>query len=279
MSEQCYVPQTANGSYGYYCREFSEILKDYNSFNNSYFEKIITIKDPILLHISLRLVVNYIIGKDKAPICRGSNPSCEALNRWLDKEKYLFTFAEKYIKNKTLWDDEIEKLWKELENDEQYEKWCIRKPYIFSTEFPEEINNIISRDTEFEDTSTNCPKLECPSCSNKITCMNQNNQESSYDHSPIFHKDYYTCYFTSNKQSDLILLVLCTIAGTFGILFLLYKFTPIISWLYRRKLKTENIQSYIREENTDEILGNFTENIETFSANRRNNMLYHSMQN
>ncbi|SBT57891.1 PIR Superfamily Protein [Plasmodium ovale wallikeri] len=62
-----------------------------------------------------------------AHILQPEHPNiCEFLNEWLNKQKPKYIKNEDDMQNKKLWNDYIEKLWIELEKDNDRYYWCRR---------------------------------------------------------------------------------------------------------------------------------------------------------
>ncbi|SCA48141.1 PIR protein [Plasmodium ovale] len=302
MTRQCAVPPDPDKSYGYYFRELGQIRSSFINIKTNYLNKVMKIGDPILQLISLDMIEYYMELKKSAPKCSIGNPACDSLNRWLNQRKYFFSFAEKCENKKKLWEKEIEPLWKELEADSEYESWCKRKTYTFITTFPEEMTSIKCNDIQNENKSsicpeqlcplcpeldcTNCSKLICPDyhkesctpCPPQVECSNNISSESHLERIQLPSKDLFTQFFSDSTSSQVILIMGGTLLGVLFIFFLLYKFTPLVSWLYSRQRKTIKLRRQVNEELENAFLDNSYENTDEDSSDMGNNIFYTTRQ-
>ncbi|SBS82473.1 PIR Superfamily Protein [Plasmodium ovale curtisi] len=302
MNRHCSVPHDIDKSYGYYYRQLNYIHNSFSNVNENYLGEVLKIEDPILQLISLDMIEYYIELKRLAPDCSIGNPACDALNWWLNQRKYFFSFAENCEKKKQLWEDKIEQLWKKLEADSKYGSWCKRQKYTFTTTFPEEMKSIKCNDIQNENKSsicpeqpcplcpeldcTNCSKLICPDCHKEsctpcppqVECSSNISSETQLERIQLPSKDSLTQFFSDSVSSQVILIMGGTLLGVLFILFLLYKFTPLVSWLYSRQRKTIKLRRQVNEELENAFLDNSYENTDEDSGDMGNNIFYTTRQ-
>ncbi|SBT73832.1 PIR protein [Plasmodium ovale] len=318
MTGQCHVPSDPGKSYGYYFRQLGEIRSSFINITTNYLNKVMSIEDPILQLISLDMIEYYMELKKNAPDCHKDNPACVALNWWLNQRKYFFSFAEKCEKKKKQWEDTIEPLWNELQADSKYESWCKRKIYTFNTTFPTEMTSIKCNGIQNENQSSICPEQQCPSCPEKqcpscpeqqcpscpelnctkcselqcpdyhkesctpcrpqVECSNNISSETHLERIELPSKDSFSQFFSDSISSQVIPMMGGTLLGVLFILFLLYKFTPLVSWLYSRQRKTSKLRRQVNEELENAFLDNSYENTDEGSSGMGNNIFYTTRQ-
>ncbi|SBT58509.1 PIR Superfamily Protein [Plasmodium ovale wallikeri] len=263
--------------------------QDWAVKNNVYLENVGKINDPILQHIFLYFVNNYEYGRSLYRMCTKviRHGACQSLNKWLHRMKDMYTYAGKCTSKKNIWDAHINEFIELFKKYDAYkdEVWCNINnddKFYITTTFPNgfnyhDCNNSVSEVKTFcmdknpqpdkEDSpSTNaCPP--CISCDSVDHALNI--QSSPSEVIPFHIQD-------SSSFMKIIISVLSTFLGTHVIHLLLYKYTPIVSWLYSKKLKKKSLGSYINEEYEGDISENSFENNITFSEYGENYLRYHA---
>ncbi|KMZ82860.1 hypothetical protein PVIIG_04611 [Plasmodium vivax India VII] len=189
-----YRTKQKNHEYFYY--EFSDVKSVFSNVTEPYLEKVKNIEDPILQHISLYLVHNYNNYKpdfsDTGDYSK--NEACKNLNRWIDKEKSIYTRATKCSKNKDAWNKHIESLWEKLQINNNNGKKCNRYEHFSNTTtFPDELKEYTCYQHVPENYTCTAPQVNssttenpcsncittCPPCKNNCT-NSESTIQSSY---------------------------------------------------------------------------------------------------
>ncbi|SBT03030.1 PIR Superfamily Protein [Plasmodium ovale curtisi] len=286
-----------------YALNFGIIPTNFNITNESIINHIKTIGDPLLQQVSLYLTYHYRRGYanfSKCPIWDNRNTACRYLNQWSWHLKNIFTCSEKCTKKNELWSTYIDKLWDLLktnftdENNARNTPWCHRfiNPSYNKTPIPEKLvtifdNNVnkYSNSVSTHPSSTMCEKPSDSSTLSvqsqvlfpsidKCTCPEESSKILAQQSQPSPEISNFNC--SSDIKFYIALSSLFTFLGTISIIFLLYKFTPLISWIIRRSKSKNGIDRYINEE-TNEFLNTY-ENSDIPTKNRRNHLFYHSME-
>ncbi|SBS91858.1 PIR Superfamily Protein [Plasmodium ovale curtisi] len=272
------------GSAEYFYEIFNKTRSDFSNVNQKYIDIIKSYSDPYLQHVALYLIENYL--EVKHHLVKDSrfnqNVACENLNRWFDERKNLFTFSEKCKTKTRHWEIQIEGLWEEIQK-EYPEHTCKRfKVFTNTASFPDELKNPICYRSVPEDYECSSPKRavvstvenSCPKCAETIIPAN----------CPTFDTSFISSQVQIQERSESCPSALPTMAfslgstfiGTVVILFCLYKFTPLVSWLYNRKINNRRHTHYFMEEESFDSYGRSPENTYAHSNNERNYLLYHS---
>ncbi|SBT55722.1 PIR Superfamily Protein [Plasmodium ovale wallikeri] len=286
-----------------YAHKFSTIPPTFNIGKEDIIEYIKKIDDPLLQQVSLYLSYYYQQGHayfSKCPISNNRSTACQYLNQWSWHIKNIFTCSGKCTKNNELWSTYIDELWDLLktnftdENNRRNTPWCTRfiKPSYNETPIPEKLvttfdNNVnkYSNSVSTHPSSTMCEKpsgsstlpdnshVHFPSI-DKCPCPEESSRILAQQSQPSPEKSNPNCF--SDLNYYIVLSSAFTFLGTISILFLLYKFTPLKSWIIRSSKSKNGIDRYINEE-TDEFLNTY-ENSDVPTKNRRNHLFYHSME-
>ncbi|SBT00427.1 PIR Superfamily Protein [Plasmodium ovale curtisi] len=283
-----------------YALNFNVIPKSFNIKKQDIINHIKKIDDPLLLQVSLYLTHHYQQGDAnfaKCPIQNNRTTACQHLNKWLWHIKNIFTCSEKCTKKKELWKNHIDTLWDLLKinftdtNNSSNTPWCKRYddniyiktpvPESMQSAFEQNANNYCnSINTQSTLTCENNTSLSttpvqviAPSDCNSI-CSAESSERLFQQENPPTEIPNLNC--SSDIKFYIALSSLFTFLGTLSILFLLYKFTPLKSWIIRISKSKNGIDRYINEE-TDEFLNTY-ENSDMPTKNRRNYLFYHSME-
>ncbi|SBT53220.1 PIR Superfamily Protein [Plasmodium ovale wallikeri] len=286
-----------------YALNFSIIPNNFYITNENIINHIKTIDDPLLQQISLYLTYYYQKGHDnfsKCPTRNNRSTACQYLNQWSWHIENIFTCSEKCTKRNKLWKAYIDTLWDLLitnftkKNNGSYTPWCNRfintdynkTPIPNNLETTFDINvNKYNKALSAHPSSTMCEKpsdsstlpvtshVNFPSIG-KCTCPEESPKFSAQQSQPSAEISNLNC--SSDIKFYIALSSLFTFLGTISILFLLYKFTPLKSWIIRSSKSKNGIDRYINEE-TDEFLNTY-ENSDMPTKNRRNHLFYHSME-
>ncbi|SBT30680.1 PIR Superfamily Protein [Plasmodium ovale wallikeri] len=296
MSKTCSGPSDLNGlercsysscSNGCYCEELNEISKFSSNIDdiNSYVGHIQGIDDPFLRHISLYVVQNYLKIHGKYSYGNSSvyrSEVCQQYNRWLGKWRHLFTYGGNCKRNENLWDIHIKPLYNLLESSSSnnYNVRCTIKPHVFQNNLldkiapPDKCNVTVVEDTQLtsyilpsscpnSDTHYEKPKslCDCSTCDNAVT------------------EKYVDTESPCSKPYDIAISTGFTLTGTTIILFLLYKFTPLVSWLHNQRSKNKKGRQHYFDESADDLLEIYPDIKNSHTEKRRNDIFYHSMRN
>ncbi|SBT00303.1 PIR Superfamily Protein, partial [Plasmodium ovale curtisi] len=115
-------------------------------------------KDQVLRNIALNLIENY---EAQYKLCKTSNENkecCNYLNKWLNEKKAIYTSNTKCKSHNDLWENYIEKLWKQMQQDVQDKERCQRNtsgPQYFPSQW---IISSCDNDNPVEILST-CPEV------------------------------------------------------------------------------------------------------------------------
>ncbi|SBT58132.1 PIR Superfamily Protein [Plasmodium ovale wallikeri] len=299
-TQQCPENYTIiNTCYAYFLHYFNAVRSDFKKVTSPYLEIIKEISDPILQHISLYLVDNYLYAQpyfnnNERPL---RNEACKNLNRWLDQRKSLFTYVGKCKSNVDLWDTYIEPLWAELKNNNK-EKMCERHPvHHDTTTIPSEV--LLSSCNKHVPDNYNCTehsKITSRECENppserKNISIPWATVLPAKSFSPTVPSFGETTAIAPQIQSErecevcpsvtnyIIISVGFTFLFTIFFLFFLFKFTSFLSCFHNRRMKDKMIMQDIVDEHTYEVVGRNSQNTEANFDNRRNYLLYSSMRN
>ncbi|SBT52830.1 PIR Superfamily Protein [Plasmodium ovale wallikeri] len=284
-----------------YALNFNVIPSSFYIKKENIIEYIKTIDDPLLQQVSLYLTYYYQQGDanfSKCSISTNRTTACQYLNKWSWHIKNIFTYSEKCDKKNKLWKAHIDKLWDLLKinftntKNSKNTPWCTKYddniynktpvPESMQSAFEQNVNNYCnSINTQSTLTCENNTPLSttpvhviAPSDSNFI-CPSESSERLSQQKNPP------TEIPNLNSSSDIKFYIalssLFTFLGTISILFLLYKFTPLKSWIIRSSKSKNGMDRYINEE-SDEFLNTY-ENSDMPTKNRRNQLFYHSMEN
>ncbi|SBS94654.1 PIR Superfamily Protein [Plasmodium ovale curtisi] len=283
-----------------YALNFNFIPNDFDIKKENIIEHIKEIDDPLLQQVSLYLSYYYQQGHahfSKCPISNNRSTACQYLNQWSWHIKNIFTCSEKCTKKNELWKIHIDKLWELLktdftdENNSRNTPWCKRYnihsynptpvPESIKSTFDQNANNYCnSINTQSTLTCENNTSLSttpvqviAPSDSNFI-CPSESSERLSQQENPPTEISNLNC--SLDIKFYIALSSLFTFLGTISVIFLLYKFTPLKSWIIHSSKSKNGIDSYINEE-TDEFLNTY-ENSDMATKNRRNHLFYHSME-
>ncbi|SBT33192.1 PIR Superfamily Protein [Plasmodium ovale wallikeri] len=273
-----------------YRKELNEI-PNISHINEIYLEKIKNITDPILLYHSLSLIKHYEYGSKQFSKCTYKNnvhTACQHLNYWLGQRKHIYTCGRKCVTREKFWKEQIQPLYELLHsnNKNEGEHWCNINPHIFHYTFPE---NITLPDICQKSVSTvkinsfpkeyNSPTCECNNCDNLTLPSTSCDCTNRYDRISASPEKAEYCENSRPCPMELYtgLSVFLTLCGCFFILFLLCKFTPLISWLYGRRIKEKRLMYHIDDDETDEFLAGRSHNTDAHYGYRQNEIFYQSM--
>ncbi|SBS84790.1 PIR protein [Plasmodium ovale] len=284
MEPSCNGPSDTTGllrclysscSNGCFCNLLNDISRSsLNTTNeNIYLNRIKDIDDPILRHISYYMVANYLDGNGNYNITNSqSNRTtvCQQFNRWLGERKHLFTYGGKCEKNEKLWKTHIDPLYVILESNNKWKDkaWCTIRPNMFENNF---LNNI-------------GPPPVCRDIAQE-KCKNTLHSTPSFPIQQATVERHIQVPCAENNSSCSIefyisLTICCTILGTFLMFFLLYKFTPFVPWLYKRRIKKKSMQRYINEEEQEDNLFGYSYDTSTAHFHNKGNYIsYNSLNN
>ncbi|GAW84264.1 variable surface protein [Plasmodium gonderi] len=277
------------------------------NFYKKYIDKIKNMNDPILRHTALYLIENYEESKvyfDNIKYWK-SSLACEMLNKWLDNKRSFFTHGEKCETNVNMWKNHIESIWDDLNNNNtSANNRCERKEiyagnayipsellppvcylhvpenYVCVQELPSHANTVKSMCPRIKDICTRCKSKELPKLSTP------ENDNVHIGECPLIDK---TEFFSSPQRqiyceecpstvNTVASTVFSTFLGTYIILFLLYKFTPLGSLLSKRTIKKKRLKKNFMQEVPYEECES-PRNNNTQHGSIRNNIYYQYMQN
>ncbi|SBS91716.1 PIR Superfamily Protein [Plasmodium ovale curtisi] len=150
-----------------YYKIFYKIQEKFNNVLEHQYDKFLCKDDQVLRYIAMYLLENYRgqyhFACTDASDCK---ERCKHLNNWLNEKKALYTSNGKCSHHNVLWEQYIEELWRQLQNDTEDEEKCTR--VLINKDFPTQwlipsCNN--SNPVKIE---TNCTKppepqeRECP---------------------------------------------------------------------------------------------------------------------
>ncbi|SBS95033.1 PIR protein [Plasmodium ovale] len=271
------------GSDEYFYEIFNKTRSQFPHVKKEYIDIIKFYSDPYLQHIALYLIENYLdvkkhLEKDST---FSKNTACDNLNRWFDERKNIFTFSGKCESKVKHWDIQIEQLWKNMQADDPNHT-CIRYTRFTNTaDFPYDMKKPICYKSVPEDYICYSPK-QVVSATGK-TCP-KSEQIIVPAKCPTDDKSYVSSQVQTQAASDSFhstlptvgLSVGSTLFGTGFLLFFLYKFTPLVSWLYNRRINNTRYPQYFMEDESFESYEGSSENAYTHSNNERNYIHYHS---
>ncbi|SBT84412.1 PIR protein [Plasmodium ovale] len=283
-----------------YALNFNVIPSSFDIEKENIIEHIKAIDDPLLQQVSLYLTYHYQRGDanfSKCLIRNNRSTACQYLNKWSWHIENIFTCSEKCNKKNELWKAHIDKLWDLLitnytnTNNARNMPWCTRhdKRFYKKTPVPESMKSTFERNVNNYYNSINTQStLTCeqnttlsttpvqviaPSDSNFI-CPSESSERLSQQENPPTEIPNLNC--SLDLKFYIALSSLFTFLGTISIIFLLYKFTPLKSWIIRSSKSKNGIDRYINEENNEFL--NTYENSDIPTKNRRNHLFYHSME-
>ncbi|SBS98797.1 PIR Superfamily Protein, partial [Plasmodium ovale curtisi] len=266
-------------------------------------EHIKAIDDPLLQQVSLYLTYHYQRGDanfSKCLISTNKTSACQYLNKWSWHIENIFTCSEKCTKRNELWKAHIDTLWNLLitsftdKNNGSNTPWCTKsiKSIYNKTPIPEKLKTVfdinVDKYNKSVSTQPSSTMREKPSDSStlhatshvhfpstgKCACPEESSKILTQQSQPSPEKSNPNCF--SDLNYYIVLSSAFTFLGTFSFFFLLYKFTPLKSWIIRSSKNKNGIDRYINEE-TNEFLNTY-ENSDIPTKNRRNHLFYHSME-
>ncbi|SBS90755.1 PIR protein [Plasmodium ovale] len=271
----------------YFYEMFNKTRSVFNNVKNKYLEQIKSYSDPFLQHVALYLIENY--EESKNFIAKNSsfkdNTACDNLNRWFDERKNLFTSSGKCASKISSWNIQIEQLWKDMQLDYP-DHTCTRyKRFTNTAVFPGDLNNPICYWSVPENYKCPSPKSTavspvektCPKCEPIIIPAKCPTIDSPYTSSQV--QTQTACDSSHSTLPTIGLSVSSTLLGTAVFLFFLYKFTPLISWLYNRRINNRRDIQYFMEDESFESYERSVDNAYAQSNKGRNYIHYHSSDN
>ncbi|SBT51023.1 PIR Superfamily Protein [Plasmodium ovale wallikeri] len=274
-------------SYSCYSNYFIQPITVFTHIKNisTYIEKVKQIKDPILHHISLYLGELFEMAKNDFTGINNHDNACWSLNRWLDQMKNIYTSVKTCKMNERTWNEHIEGesgLWNFLKVRDTKGNLCNRASYT-SVTFPNDLVTPVCHMHVPETYICNSPEVNpCPEQK-----MNKEGVSLLSAPPPSQHRCIHEqtvppeaqissdVYFSDSKIFVIGFSIFSTLFAIFFILLILYKFTPLVSWLYNRRMKNKRFQQHFSEEELYEPPGNTYTN----SDYGRNYLHYYSMQN
>ncbi|SBT74086.1 PIR protein [Plasmodium ovale] len=232
---------------------FHALPHTFNDTEDTEYREVLTTNDPVLRNISLYLIQHHKFLNVQCSPGEDCTLSCEILNKWLNSKEAIYTSNGDCALNSKLWNRYIETLWKKLGQSNEKPHWCQR-----------------SRDKY----KGNYPKAWIPN-----TCSNEKSIDVSI-----------SCSYDPDYKSPEVPLPGYSITGSsisefygyvlFAILLssiLLYKFSPLGTWLDNR---IEN-KNRIRENINVEAMEELTRSSEYTSSpsSSKFNVIYHSLDN
>ncbi|SBT00444.1 PIR Superfamily Protein, partial [Plasmodium ovale curtisi] len=216
---------------------------------------ILKVNDPVLRNNALYLIQYYNDVNPRCSMVDDCSLFCELMNKWLNEKEAIYTSNGKCALNYKLWNTYIEKLWNVLGTNSDKGNWCKR-------ERPKYVNNNYPQDWIPE--SCNNPD----SIDISISC----NYDPYNKTLELPTPDYSTSPRISFSQSYgyvLFVLLLTSI--------LLYKFSPLGTWL-DNKIGNKN---RIRENINSEAMEEFPRSSAYTSSpsSSKFNVIYHSLEN
>ncbi|SBT02417.1 PIR Superfamily Protein [Plasmodium ovale curtisi] len=283
-----------------YALKFSMIPYNFNIKKGDIINYIKKIDDPLLQQVSLYLTYHYEQGHlnfANCPIRDNRSTACQYLNQWSWKIKNIFTCSEKCAKKNELWKTHIDTLWDLLKinftniNNPKNTPWCTRYdkhtynqtpvPESMKLTFEQNVNNysnsINTQSTLMCENNTSLsttPVQVIAPCDSNFICPSESSERLSQQENPPTEIPNLNC--SLDLKFYIALSALFTFLGTISFFFLLYKFTPLKSWIIRSSNSKNGIDRYINEE-TDEFLNTY-ENSDMPTKNKRNHLFYHSME-
>ncbi|VUZ95660.1 PIR protein [Plasmodium vivax] len=268
----------------YYFELYNDVRVE---FSNKTLEYVNTIKNythPFLKLVSLYLVENYYRAKEYFNTNGDNihNVACHNLNRWLDQRKNFFTFSEKCNSSVTEWRIQVEELWKTIQH-KFGDKHCNRvNKFSNTTVIPPEMLPATCYSSVPEEWLRNF-QAQNQKLLNQKNCSNS---ENSSDKTVIplldlsgavpLVKNSVECEPCPSTIPAVALTGSCTILGTLVLLFFLYKFTPLVSWMYNRRFKKRNRSNHNAEYVSYDTFARFPPNMDANFENRRSYISYHS---
>ncbi|SBT58172.1 PIR Superfamily Protein [Plasmodium ovale wallikeri] len=253
---------------------------------NTYIEQVKKIEDPILQHISLYLGEFFEIAKNDFTGKKYNDNACWSLNRWLDQMRNIYTSTKFCKTNEGIWDKYIEGengFWSLLQNRDNTANLCDR--FVTTTvTFP---TNLVSPACHkhvpqeyicYSPEEKPCPQQDIIREETPFLASHTSpQQQCTVEHAPSVEAQI-SCdaNFVDSKIFVIGFSVFSTFFGVFLILFILYKFTPLVSWLYNRRMKNRKLQHFREEELYESSM---YENTYEYSNNRINYLRYPSIQN
>ncbi|SBT58716.1 PIR Superfamily Protein [Plasmodium ovale wallikeri] len=253
---------------------------------NTYIEQVKKIEDPILQHISLYLGEFFEIAKNDFTGKKYNDNACWSLNRWLDQMRNIYTSTKFCKTNEGIWDKYIEGengFWSLLQNRDKTANLCDR--FVTTTvTFP---TNLVSPACHkhvpqeyicYSPEEKPCPQQDIIREETPFLASHTSpQQQCTVEHAPSVEAQI-SCdaNFVDSKIFVIGFSVFSTFFGVFLILFILYKFTPLVSWLYNRRMKNRKLQHFREEELYESSM---YENTYEYSNNRINYLRYPSIQN
>ncbi|CAI7720299.1 PIR protein [Plasmodium vivax] len=268
----------------YYFELYNDVRVKFSNETLAYVDKIKYFPDPFLKLVSLYLVENYHRAKEYFSTNGDNinNVACHNLNRWLDQRKNFFTFSENCNKSITAWRIHIEELWKTIQKDFGTKQCSRVNKFSNTTDIPPEMLPATCYKGVPED-------WECTSKEQYQKLLNKKNcssSETSSDKTRISLLDVTDAVPQVPKSIDcepcpstipaVVLTGSCTIWRTLVLLFFLYKFTPLVSWMYNRRFKKRKRSHHNTEYVSYDTFARVPPNMDANFENRRSYISYHS---
>ncbi|SCO72494.1 VIR protein [Plasmodium vivax] len=302
--DTCYEKfQNASLCGPYFFEELNKVRTTFNNYTSDHLDKIKTIQDPILRHVSLYLVDNYEQSKEYfiKNGTRNNNIACQMLNRWLDQRKSFYTHADKCTANTALWKETIDPIWEMLNKNES--KNCTRTEIYARNSYipemllpptcykyvPENYKCIYPLDLFKKVLRTKCKEID-----NQCSKCKKENYISEYipnenDTVPVTcPTDTYEWHSSSELQTSCVecpseiipisLSIFVTFFATLLILLFLYMFTPLGSKLSNGGRKKKRLQQQFMEEVAHAEFER-SRNNNLHSRNKRSKLHYQYVQN
>ncbi|SBT00473.1 PIR Superfamily Protein [Plasmodium ovale curtisi] len=231
---------------------FHKERSQFHYSDNSAYTDVLKTNDPVLRSLSLYLIQYYNDVSTRCSLNDDCTLTCEIMNKWLNEKEAIYTSNGKRALNSKLWNTYIEELWNILGKSSAKQNWCKRdRPKYGNNEYPDDWIHENCNNTKSIDVSLNCAN---------------NPYYKSQEVRPLGDSSSSGSAITEFYGYLLFVILLSSI--------LLYKLSPLGTWLDNKVRNKNRIRESINAEVMDEFSRTLPYNSSPLSS--KFNVVHHS---
>ncbi|SBT84528.1 PIR protein [Plasmodium ovale] len=233
---------------------FHNLRHTFSDTEDTQYRDVLTTNDPVLRNISLYLIQHHKFVNVYCSSQEDCTLPCNVLNKWLNEKEAIYTSNGDCPLNRKLWNRYIENLWEKLGKTNEKPNWCKRKRDTYNGKYPKDwIPESCSNDKSIDVS---------------ISCSYDRDYKSLQD-SPVVNSP---CSGSSISQFYGYVLFVVLLSSI-----LLYKFSPLGTWLDNRIENKNRIRENINSEAMEELPR--ASQYASSSSSSKFNVIYHSLEN
>ncbi|SBT02703.1 PIR Superfamily Protein [Plasmodium ovale curtisi] len=231
---------------------FHTVPNNFDDTEYGEYRDVLELSDPVLRNISLYLIQHYKYAKVYCSFNKGCVLLCEIMNKWLNEKEAIYTSNGECQLNRKLWDKYIDNLWKKLEKSSEKPNWCQRRRDNYKENYPKDWIPKTCNNSDSIDVSVSC--------------------SHDPEYKPLqFAPAGNLCSGSTISQFYGYVLFVVLLSSI-----LLYKFSPLGTWLDNRIGNRNRIRENINSEAMEELSRTTAY---TSPSSSKFNVIYHSLEN